>query len=492
MRREILRMERVTYKEQGITTLRDFELNIFEGEILGLLPINAYGLQSFLRILRRNPPLYYGYVYYMDTMVDSWQDMKRRNNRISIIGGKSSLVDGQSVLSNIFILRPGFRQEILRMNLLRKQLQPFLDDIGLSVSPDTPVEKLTVFERVVVEILRAVVAGDHLIVLLEISTLINDSEIMRLHGIMKHYADRGTSFLYISPHFEEILQICDRAAIMTNGSIVKMLYGKQMNTETLENFENEYDIMVRSRLNTRKHSRKRELVFEVKNLCGEFIKNLNFQVRSGECLVIQFEDNRIYQEFLQFITGNKSALKRKFFIKGKAVNPCKNQKMAVILEQPGHTMLFNTMSYLDNLCMSLDLRVPSVWRNRNIRKSIRREYSPILGEEVFDKKISSLTEIEKTELVYARIMLQKPKIVFCVQPFKGADMVHRMRIWELQEMFLSRGISVVILAINMADALSLADRIIRIEPNTTLIEYERKDFNRLPMDLPWSRLYKQS
>lgn len=490
MRQEVLRMERVTYKEQGVTLLQDFELNLYQGEIMGLLPVNAYGLPSFLHILSANPPLYSGYVYYTDTMVDSWQDMKRSENRIPIIGGKSSLVDGQSVLSNVFILRPGFKQELLRMNLLRKQLQPFLDDMGLTVSPDTPVEKLTMFERVMVEILRAVVAGNHLVVLLEISTIVNDSEIMHLHKIMRHYAKRGMSFLYISPHFEEILQICDRAAVMTNGSIVKILRGEQMTPETLLDLDSEFDKQVRSRLNICKPSEKRDVVFEARNLSGEFIKNLSFRVYGGECLVIQSLDNGIFEEFQQLITGNELASKGDFFMTGRTIDPYRDQKVAVILEQPGHTMLFDEMDYLDNLCIAVQRRVPGVCVNRKMRKSIRRECSTMLGNEVFDKKISDLNETEKTELVYARVILQKPTIVFCVQPFKGADMAHRMRIWKLQEMLLAQGIAVVILAVNMADALSLADRIIRIEANTVLTEYHREDFNKLPMNVPWSHLYK--
>lgn len=484
-------MERVTYQERGATTLRDFELNLYEGEIMGLLPINAYGLPSFLHILRCNPPLYYGYVYYMDKLADSWQDMKRSENRISIIGGKSSLVEGQSVLSNIFILRPGFRQELLRTKLLRRQLQPFLDDIGLDVSPDTPVEQLTVFQRVLVEILRAVVAGNHLIVLLEISTIVNDSEIARLHAIMRHYARRGMSFLYISPHFEELLQICDRAAVMTNGSIVMILHGRQMDPKTLLGFDSEYDLRVRSRLNTRRHTQSGSIVFEARHVSGETIRDLNFQVHSGECLVIQNLDHRIFEEFLQLITESRPVPAGEFLIDGQPAEPCRDQKMSVILEQPGQTMLFAQMGYLDNLCITVDRRVPNVWSNRKIRKSIRMEYSKFLGDDVFDKRISDLTGTEKVELVYARVLLQKPKVVFCVQPFKGADMTHRMRIWELQEMLLARGMAVVILAVNMADALSLADRVIRIETGTVLTELDRKDFGRLPVNVPWSRLYQK-
>ena len=74
MKKEILRMERVTYKEEETTYLKDFELNVFSGEIVGLLPVNAYGLPQLLSVLRENPLLYAGYMYYKERLVNSWQN----------------------------------------------------------------------------------------------------------------------------------------------------------------------------------------------------------------------------------------------------------------------------------------------------------------------------------------------------------------------------------------------------------------------------------
>lgn len=54
---------------------------------------------------------------------------------------------------------------------------------------------------------------------------------------------------------------------------------------------------------------------------------------------------------------------------------------------------------------------------------------------------------------------------------------------------LNKGIAVVILAVNMADALSLADRVVRIDKKTSVTEYERKNFGMLPVNIPWKALY---
>ena len=85
MRKEILRMERVTYKDADMTRLEDFNLQIYEGEIMGMLPFNGQGMMALLKLLQVNLPLYDGYIYYNGELVNSWKESSGTNNRIGII-----------------------------------------------------------------------------------------------------------------------------------------------------------------------------------------------------------------------------------------------------------------------------------------------------------------------------------------------------------------------------------------------------------------------
>ena len=101
---------------------------------------------------------------------------------------------------------------------------------------------------------------------------------------------------------------------------------------------------------------------------------------------------------------------------------------------------------MDNLCFGLSRRVAHVWSGRKIRASIRQEYREVFGEEFFSLYPDQLSERQKCRLVYTRILLQRPRAVFCIQPFKGADLPHRMFIWQMLKMLLDKRIAVVILA----------------------------------------------
>ncbi len=483
-------MERVTYIDKGIKQLEDFNLQIYQGEIMGLIPINAHGLQELLLLMQTNMPLYDGHIYYCGERINSWKSTRRSGNRIGIIDANSRLVEHMTVTDNIFVLRQGFRQEVIQNKLLRKQLEPFMGDIEMAIPADAYVDKLSAFERVVVELLRAVVAGYRLIVLNEISTVINGEELSKLYEIMHHYGKQGFSFLYVSPHLEEIMEVCDRVALLSNGRIQKVAQGEEMKAEIVEGYTLEFDSMVRYHIENRNPAvwQKRE-VLSFSHVAGEALQDFNMKVYEGECVVIQNLDNQVFQDILQVLYEDRKLKKGDCFISGKKVSLPDSKEIAVVAAKPTKTMIFNGMSYMDNLCMGLSRRVPNVWK-KNMRDSVRKEYGPVLGEEVFQTPVDRLSEKQKYQLVYTRILLQKPKVVVCVQPFKGADLAHRVFVWKMMEMLLEKGMSVVILTINLADSLSLADRLLRVDKNGIVEEVNREDFGSLSITAPWLSLYR--
>lgn len=487
MNREIFRMERVTYQENGVTFLKDFNLRIDEGEILGLIPVNGYGLNAFLKLLEVNLPLEDGYVYSRGELINSWKDSKRTRSRISVIGAENRLVETLSVTDNIFVLRKGFRQEIIRTRLLHRQLQPFLEDIGMDIPADVPVERLTVFQRVVLELLRAVVFGQKFIVLNEIGALISYEELDKLHEILRHYVAQGFSFLYICLHYEEASRICERCAMMSHGRILKLLpCGSAENAELL--YAAEYKKMVRIHMENRQEQLKeRHQVFAADHLSGEQIQDLSFSVDEGECLAVQILDNSLFVELRDFLLQEKEPEGGAVLIGARRKRNFSDRRIAVIRELATRTMVFPELSYMENLCISLSMRVPTLWLKKSIRRSIRREYGPILGEEVFDLPISSLTERQKYQMIYTRVQLARPDIIFCIQPFKGADLPHRIHIWQLLEQLMDHGIAVVLVSLNLSDSLSMADRLLVIGKEG-IQEVLRKDFPTLAEEVPWMNL----
>ncbi len=469
-------MERVTYAEQGIRMLENFNIQMYAGEVMGLIPVNAHGKSAVLELLQNNLPLYDGYIYYSGELVNSWRGTVKKSNRVSIIRSQNCLVSDMTVADNIFVLRHGFRQHILHGAVLRKQLLPFMQEIGMNVSADMRVEKLSAFERVVVELLKAIVMGYHLIVLDEISTVVSEKEMPKLYEIMRHYTKQGFSFLYISSHFEEILQICDRVSFLCNGRIQKIVQGRDMDRKNLQECLEGYDRNVWGYPENRHLRKAGAEIFLMGKLQNQTaLQKFSFSVREGECLLLQTQDNQILQSCIMYLTGDKSRI----MIDGREKKIVSDKEIAVVSAEPASTMIFSEMSYMDNLCMGLARRMPDVFRGRKIRASIRREYAPVLGEEVFDCPIELLSERQKYQLIYTRIALQRPRVVFLIQPFIGTDMPHRRFIWEMLEQLLDKGIALVLLSVNPFDAWLVAHRTMKIDAQVILEEKQELEEHKL-------------
>lgn len=476
MKQEIFRMERVTFQEHEVILLDDFNLQIFQGEIVGMLCVNSHGMLAFLKLLQNNLPLRDGYVYCGGRLVNSWRESMKNDNRISIIGTEKRLVENLRVYDNVFVLRQGFHQEVIRSRLLRKQLTPFFEEIGIDIPVNARVEELSVFERIVVELLRAVIMGNRLIVLHELGNLLNNEEKGRLFDIVRHYAQNGVSFLDICVHFEEMLGPCDRMTLFSNGRIQKIVQKEEMGDNRLERYVEEYTHLNHSRINRSKeiNNMQRELL-RMTGIAGTYLQNYSLHVLQNECLAVQIRSNAMLKELNHVFCGDRNVHRGELWIKDKKEQIFQNPQIAVIREQTTKSMIFPELDYMDNLCIAVEKRLSAVERIWRIRNSIRREYGSILGKEVFDMPVEELSEKQKLQLVYTRVLLQKPKVVFCLQPFKGADRIHRMFIRDMLEMLLDRGISVVIFSPNLADSLALADRLLIMDEDEVK-EVEKQDF----------------
>lgn len=204
--------------------------------------------------------------------------------------------------------------------------------------------------------------------------------------------------------------------------------------------------------------------------------------------MIQSLDTKMYKELLEIMEEENGLEKAELFVEGRQIQNYCSRSIAFLKEEASHTMLFEDLTVCDNLCLGLDGKIPAIWRKKKIRKSVREEYFRLFGEDIFDCYVNELTNEQKTRVVYMRILLQKPKVVFMVQPFKHGGTPHRLQVWELQTMLLEKGISIVILAMNMSDSLAIADRVIRIsrtESKMVTKEFGYKQFSELPTSLPW-------
>lgn len=458
MKNEIFRMERVTYCENGTKRLDNLDMHIFFGEIMGLLPLNSYGLNALLDVMIRNLPLQYGLVFYREKLINSWRHPLPRNNRIGLVCNQSQLVEGMSLTDNVFVLRSGFRAWYIRSGMLKSQLQPFLDKVGVEVPLDAYPEELSAFQRIVVELIRAMVAGYRLIVLYDISTVLSEEERGQLSRILRQCANDGISFFCVGFQPAELIQICDRVCLFSNGRILHTVDSPEALNQVLTNMAGDKP----KEAQVGRPEVDSSAVFQARQLAIGERAELSFSVFPGECVMLLDTHNCVTDRFVDILTGNEVPVKGELLLCGDSFR-WGNRGIAIIQELPAQSMIFPELSYFDNLFLCADHHLQKLWLHHQMQRRVAKEYAAQKSQaELFQKSIDALAESEKYDLVYNRIILQKPKVVACVRPYKGADMELRNHIRQLLTQLQKKRIAVIMLTSSASDGYMVADRVISV------------------------------
>jgi ribose transport system ATP-binding protein len=475
MKKEIFRLEKVTQIMDGVTLLNNFNLHIFQGEVMGLVCTNAHGKEALVELLCQNVPIHYGYIYFQEKLVNNYEHSSMNMNRVAVIEKQSRLIEDLTVVDNIFVLRRGFKKYLISPKVLGQQYRLFTEELDIHIDPEELVSNLSFFEKCVVEILKAVVSNEKLIVIRDISNFISTTDLKKIHDLIEHYSSAGISFLYICNHHEEAFKICNRISIMENGKILKVLNKKQFADEMITPYTLDF-----SRIEPQKGPMAENGIIRFENVSTENIHGMSFTVEKGQCVVLLDMNNTVLTDMMNLITYEMKPLSGKILLeghpfRGKIYN--KKSEVCFIQENPIHSMLFYEMSYVDNLCFLLDGRQPYFWINKKIRKSVIQEYGPLIGEDIYSNDILDLSPVSLYSLIYYRIHLYNPKVVFFVQPFSGADMYLRYHLIKLLNQLREKKITVIILAVSLSDSLVVADRLMVIEQGQLREEYESEEFH---------------
>jgi ribose transport system ATP-binding protein len=480
MKKELLWLDRITMYRENVRLLDSLSMHLFVGEILGLIPINAQGLEELLDLIKYNGPIHYGYVWFFERVVNDYRWKRSTANPVAVIEKRSRLIGSMSVTDNIFVVRGCMKKYLINDGVLSDQLERLCEGLNISIPPHEPVERLPFFTRWLVELLKAVVAGARLIIIRDISNVASPVDLSRIHRVIRYYASLGLSFLYVCNHHEEVFPLCNRTVLMEDGKILKTLRADQMNNDLMRRFPQGFVHFIdNDSLQKATEKRRAEKpVLEVRNLCRETIKDLSLSLFAGECLILLDLDNSLLPPVLALWRDRKAPEKGSIRVAGRPFQKAR-RLFAFIDEKPTHSNLFADMSYLDNLCFLADDRLPFFWTKRRYLRSIRREYLPLIGPVIDAPSLAGLSLHDLYELVYHRILLQKPRLVFCVQPFAGIDMYQRLRIIQLLDLLRQRGIAVLILAVSLSDSLQVADRLLVVKNGRAVREIARQTFSSL-------------
>jgi simple sugar transport system ATP-binding protein len=209
------------HKQFGSTqALRGVDLTLYPGRCLGLVGRNGAGKSTLVSILSGIYPADSGEVWFDGKPAPPLGNVSAWRGQIATVFQHSMVVPGLTVAENVFLGRQPRRAGLVDWRRMREQTGQVMAEWGFQIDVTQPCADLTVEQRQIVEIARALAAGTRCLLLDEPTAALERDAIERLFARVRQLTLSGVAILYISHHLEEVFEICQDVAVIRDGELV--------------------------------------------------------------------------------------------------------------------------------------------------------------------------------------------------------------------------------------------------------------------------------
>ena len=210
----------------GVRALSNVNLAVARGEVVGLIGENGAGKSTLMRILGGVTAPSSGTIRLRGEQKDNLTVAEAIRSGIAFVHQELNLFDNLDVAANVFFGREPRRFAPLRLidtAAILSLTQPLLDRLGADFKPDTPVADLSLAQRQLVEIAKALSLGAEIVIMDEPTSSLTLTETNRLLQIIAELKAGGVSVIFITHRLHEIEQCADRVVALRDGAVVGTL-----------------------------------------------------------------------------------------------------------------------------------------------------------------------------------------------------------------------------------------------------------------------------
>lgn len=398
-----------------------------------------------------------------------------------------SFISELTVAENIFLGRePCFgKSKVIKKKEQKERALNLFQSLKIELDPNKKMSALSVSDRQMAEIVKAVSDNADIIVMDEPTSAITEREVEKLFDIIKMLTSQGKSIIYISHKMDEIFKIADEITILRDGCYIDSKPAAELNHDLL------ISLMVGRELKNvyQTITSKNENVFmEVKNLTRkDSFENISFNLHQGEVIGIAGLVGAGRTEVVESIFGVHPAHSGEIYINQKKVTH-KHPKQAIkngialVTEDRKQTGLNLAGSVRDNVSL-VNLEKFSFFRKIISRK---RENS-VVDEQIKSLRIKTpnrnmlvknLSGGNQQKIVIAKWLINNPDILILDEPTRGIDIGAKAEIYKIIYDFAGMGKSVIVISSEMPELFGICDRIIVMSEGKLTGEFTKKEFDQ--------------
>jgi ABC-type sugar transport system ATPase subunit len=462
----------VTKRFPGVLALDRVSVDFRPGEVHAIIGENGAGKSTLMNILAGDIQPDEGEIRVDALPVAISSPLASRAAGIMVVYQELSLSPTQSVAENIMMAEVARQRAIsfVPRDRMRREARAALARLGMgSLDPDRKVRSLSVAERQLVEIARALRHEARLLVLDEPNSALSHRESEKLFEVVRQLRGEGVTVIYVSHHLSEVLDLADRITVMRDGRVI----------ETLDRPDASEDRLVRAMvgralgaatpwcLEAEGRSDGAAVTLSVADLVAPGLGGVGFDLRAGEILGIGGLPDSGKDGLGEAIFGLVPRSGR-VLVEGREVAPADplaaiRSGMAFVPADRRGAGGLMTMSVAENIASASLSRfsVAGILRRGAIRREARAEVARLDARIAsLGQRLATLSGGNQQKIILGRSLVTHPKVLILHEPTRGIDVGAKAEIYAILRGIAGEGVAILMISSEIPELVLNAERVL--------------------------------
>lgn len=469
----------------GVQALDGISFRANGGEVCALLGENGAGKSTLLKVLSGAHQADSGQYFINGREMKFHSPVEAIEAGVSVIYQERQLVGELTVTENVFMEDLYCKGAgIVDFKKSHEEMQKIIDLFHMPFSPQTKVRKLSVAYQQMVEIMKAYRRKSQVIAFDEPTAPLTDAEIDILFDLIQRLRDSGKIILYVSHRLKELFRITDKIIILKDGRFVEdvrtaktsegYLVSKMVGREVGDTFSG-----------LKRNGQMGDVVLEARNLTGNGVHNVSFQLRKGEVLGFAGLVGAGRSETMQLLFGADRVESGEIYIEGqrkKIKSPKEAIKAGIGLcpEDRKEQGLVLRRSIRNNLTIPILDKVSRhgvIDRRKEKKLSNGAVDTYRIKTPSIEKIAQELSGGNQQKIILGRWMLADLKVLILDEPTKGIDVGAKAEIYQMVCDLAKEGLGVIFISSELQEVINVCDRVIVMRDGFVTGHLERTEMS---------------
>lgn len=457
-RDSMLRLAGITKLFSGIAALSDVSVDIYPGEVHAILGENGAGKSTLMNLISGVLQPEFGSIAFEGEQISPMTPEKATALGISISYQHPAILEDLSVLENLRVALP---EHVFAGGTPQGIAKTMLDDVGLHVPLNMRAASLTVAQKHLLEIAKALALHPKVLILDEPTAALDQDATEMLFGRIRDVVAKGTAVIYITHRLAELRQIADRVTVLRDGKMQGSALVREISDEKLLGMIVGRSLASAFPPKCEDHSPVTN--FSVTSLSGKGFQDVSFNVGRGQIIGVAGVDGNGQSDLMRALAG-LSAWTGDVLLKGERLSPAELSRQTAFMPSDRHaegvapdlTVRENaTFTALDKFSSAGVLS-----RKKEVAEVSRVFNSLSVKTPGLDANIMSLSGGNQQKVVMSRALMSKPGFIIADEPTQGVDVGARFEIYRILREVSQSGTPVIVNSSDAAELEGLCDVVI--------------------------------